>query len=117
MSKRSTSSRTSARASSASVSHAQVAGHRALEVVHVVEGDPGAVAHVGVDVARHGQVEQNEGPAHARRGHVLELVPADDLVRGSGGADHDVGLFELLRHVVERHRAAAESLGQAEARS
>ena len=99
------------------LAHGQVARHRLLEVVHVVERDARAVAHAGLDVARHGEVDQHQRAAHARR------WPPARAPRGrrSGAArrcdaDHDVGALELAREVVEGDRAAAEALGERRSR-
>ena len=73
---------------------------------------PGQSRTRGVDVARHGDVDQHQRPARALLRHQLELLAADDLVRRAGGADHDVGALELAGQVVEADGLAAEALGQ-----
>ena len=88
----------------------EVVGDRRLEVVDVAQRDARELAAARVDVARHGDVDQEQRPAVAGRHHELELLVADDRVRRGGRRDHDVGRLERLRQAVEAHDRAAEPL-------
>ena len=63
-----------------------------------------------IDVARHGDVDQQQRPAAAALHHGRELVALDDVVRRRGRGQHDVGALQLRRQRVEADRLAAEAL-------
>src|SRR6185503_3412312 len=83
----------------------EVGLHDALEVVDVVQPDPGEVARAGVDVARDRDVDQD--PAALR--HVARC---DDRSRSVRRGDHHVGGAQLAGEVLEADGAAAEAGGE-----
>ena len=83
-----------------------------LQVVHVVERHAGQVAAGRVDVARHGDVDEQQRPPAARAHDELELLLAEDRVRRRGRGDDDVRALELRGQLVQRDDAAVEALGQ-----
>ena len=77
-----------------------------LHVVEVVEEDAGHLPGVLGDVARHGDVDEEERPPAARGLRRLDVVAVNDHARGPGAADDDVGLRELAAEGLERGRRA-----------
>ena len=70
--------------------------------------------HPRVDVARHGDVDEQQRSSLSRGHHVLELVSLDDVVGRVGRRDDDVGLLQLFGQLLEAHGAALETLGEAD---
>ena len=70
-----------------------------------------------VDVARHGEVDQQQRPAAARLHHRGELLGADDRVRRGGRGDHDVGALELAGSASNEPEAPPKRCASAIARS
>ena len=93
---------------------AEVALHDRLQVVDVIQRDPVDVAAARVDVARHGDVDQQQRPAAALGHHQRQLLAAHDRVRRGGRGDDDVGLQQLLREFVQADDRATEALREAE---
>jgi hypothetical protein len=81
----------------------------ACRPVDVDQRDAGQQAALRVDVARHGEVQQQQRPPRARRHDHGQLLGADDRVRRGGGGDDDVGPLELAGQRVEGDRLAAEA--------
>ncbi len=93
------------------------AGDLRLQAVDVDERDARQRGALGLDVARHREVEQQQRPPAARGGDERELLGADDRVRGGGGGDDDVGALQLAGQRVEGDRVAAEAAGRARSRA
>src|SRR5262249_51184861 len=85
-----------------------------LHVVDVVQADPRYLTAGGLDVARHGDVDEQQRRPAAARHHLLQLVALDDVVGRVGGGDDDVGALELLGQLLEADRVAVEALGKAD---
>ena len=83
-----------------------------LHVVDVVQADAGDLAAGGLDVARDGEVDQQQRPPVRARHHLLQLVALDHVVGRVGRGDDDVGALQLLGQLLEADGAAAEALGQ-----
>ena len=62
-----------------------------LQVVDVVEVGVAHTVDLGVEVARHGDVDEEDGPVPAVLQRALDTLTRDDVVRRRGGADDDVG--------------------------
>ena len=92
----------------------QVALDHALDVVDVAEHDPFELRHGRIDVARHRDVDQEQGLSIPRAHHGVELVALDDVVRRVRRRDDDVGALELGRQLVEAHGMPAEALREAD---
>ena len=75
---------------------------------------PATAAHAGIDVARHGQIDQQQRPPVALLHHRGQLLRPDDRVRRGGRGDDDVGPHELLRQRVEGAGGATEALRQSD---
>ena len=90
----------------------EVALDQRLQVVHVVEAGGGDLAAARLDVARHGEVDQQQRPAAAHGHHLGERLALDHVVGGARGGDDDVGVGQLLGQLLEAHRMAAEALGE-----
>ena len=80
-----------------------------LQVVDVVEVGVAHAVDLGVEVARHGDVDEEHGAVPAALEGALDDLPGDDVVRRRGGADDDVGDGEVLLEVLEPHRLSADS--------
>jgi hypothetical protein len=83
-----------------------------LQVVDVVEVDVFQGLNAGIDIARDGQVDEEEGPVAAAFHHGLELVGVQQMVRGTGAADQDIDRVKRAHPAFERHGLSAEGGGQ-----
>src|SRR4029077_8434047 len=83
-----------------------------LNVVEVVEADAGNLAAGRLDVARDGDVDEQQRPSLTGPHHLCQLVALDDVVGRVGGGDDYVGPLQLLGKVLEAHGLAAEALGE-----
>ena len=81
-----------------------------LDVVDVVEADALELAAVGVDVARHREVDQQQRLLSPLPMITSSSRALDQVVGRVGGGDDDVGALELGRQLVDPDRAAAEAL-------
>ena len=54
------------------------------------------MVNLGIDVARNGNIDQEDRAVLAPAHDSFEQLPADDGVRGTRGGDHDVGQFQML---------------------
>src|SRR6202051_3301617 len=79
----------------------EVGGGDLLEVVDVVDEAALDLVHAGVDVAGDGDVDEEHGAVAAGGGGVLAVGAAEDLLRGAGRGDDDVGARGLLVEGVE----------------
>ena len=111
--KRSASSTTSR---SATLGLGAAAGQRLgddrLEVVDVVEVAAVELVHGGVDVARDGDVDEEQRAAAVRR----DVAGVDQEPRRSGRGEHDVDVAELARDLVERERLRRRTASRARGR-
>ena len=82
--------------------------HHVLQVVDVVEVGVAHAIDLGVEVARHGDVDEEDGPMAAVLERALDTLSRDDVVRRRGGADDDVGGGHVPFEVLEGHGAAAD---------
>ena len=87
-------------------------GGELFERVDVIQIDFLDLADRGVDVARDGDVDEEQRPEFPRAADLLDLVAADDGMRRAGGGDDDVHAFEHALPVVETHGAAAHFRGE-----
>ena len=92
--------------------HAQVPADLRLQRVHVQQRHALDGRAQRVDVARDGQIDEQQRPPAAGLHHGRELLGLDDRVRRGGGGDDDVGALQLARQRVEGARVAAELLRQ-----
>ena len=79
----------------------EVDGGYLLEVVNVVDEAAFDVVHFGIDVARNGDVDEEHGTVAAAVEELLAVGPGEDVLRGSGAGDDDVGAVGLLVEGVE----------------
>src|SRR5690606_33241406 len=84
---------------------------RALQVVDGVEERVLERGHVRLDVARHGQVDQQHRPVAARGQGGGDLRPRQDRRAAGGGREHDVGQEQVAVEFVQRQRHAAVARG------
>ena len=70
----------------------QVGVDHFLQIVDVVEEDVVQIVDRRVDVARHGDIDQEHGLVAAGGDDALHLVFVQDVVRRAAGGDHDVHL-------------------------
>ena len=82
------------------------------EVVEVVEVETVEWVYGGVDIAGHGEVEEEEGFAGAFAEGLLDGLIGEDVTRCSGGADDDIKAVELSGEVFEIDRSTAELTGE-----
>jgi hypothetical protein len=82
------------------------------EVVDRIQEDVVEFGDLGLDVARHGQIDHHHRPVAARLDRALDHAQADDRQgRGRTGHDH-VEARQRLADLVDAHGACAETLGQ-----
>ena len=91
---------------------AAVVFHRTFQVVHGVQVGVVEHRHAGLDVARHGQVEQQHGLAPARGQRRLDLDQAQHRLAAGGGREHHVGLGQVAVQFLQRQGVAAVAAGQ-----
>ena len=72
-----------------------------MEVVDVVDEAAFDLVHAGVDVAGDGDVDEEHRAVATALEHVLAVGAAEDLLRGAGGADDDVGAVGLGVELLE----------------
>ena len=89
----------------------------AAEVVEVVEHHLLQLADPGVEVARDGDVDDQEWAVAARPLDAGEAVEGHDRLGGGGGADDDVGLGQGVVERVEADDAALAASATAQARA
>ena len=82
-----------------------------LQIVNVEEVDVVDPAHLGVHVARHGNVDEEEQAVLAAPERPLDHRGGEDVARGARGADDDIGLLELLLQELEAHGDPVDLLG------
>src|SRR5581483_11201803 len=85
-----------------------------LQVVYIVQKDVVQAVHVRVNVARHGDVNEEERLAAPLAQYRSERLPADDRVGGGGRRDDDVGGGERLHEGVVLDGLAAQFRGHAD---
>mmetsp|Transcript_53732 Transcript_53732/g.126531 ORF Transcript_53732/g.126531 Transcript_53732/m.126531 type:complete len:410 (-) Transcript_53732:254-1483(-) len=86
--------------------------HLAGEVVHGVEVDVLQAGHLGLDVARHGQVQHQHRAALAGLERALHGAQADQRQAAGGAADDDVELAQHLAQFGQRQLRGPQTLGQ-----
>ena len=92
---------------------AQVGVDHLLEVVDVVAIDVVERVDAGLDVAGHGDVDEEQRPAAPRRASTrLTVAPGDHRLAGPGRGDHDVHGGQRRRQLVPRHRGPRQRAGQ-----
>ena len=74
-----------------------------LQVVHREEVGALQVVHPGIDVARHGDVDEEHRLELAPLHHRLHIPGADDGVGRAGGGEHDICPVELLEQLLKKH--------------
>ena len=80
--------------------------------VDVEQGDAEDLRDAGVDVAGHGDVDDEHRPIVTPAHRLLDVGPLDEHVVGAGGRQHDVGLGQRGRDVVEADGPASDPFGQ-----
>ena len=83
-----------------------------LQVVNVVNVDVFQLVAVGINVARHGDIDQQQRPVPALAKQRLQLVAGEYVVGSRGAADDDVDRLELLFPRVKPDGSTFELLGQ-----
>ena len=90
----------------------QIIARDALQVVHVVEVDVIEFADSGVNVARHGDVNQQQRsvftPFHQR----FQCRAIENMLRRGGAANGNVNALKFVRPIFKRHGARAKFGGQ-----
>ena len=94
------------------LSAGQIFGGNALQVVDGVEVHILDIGGGGVDVARHGNIHQQGGPALADRHGAADSSGVDDHMRGAGGADDNIGLRQVIIQQFKRNGAPPVAFGQ-----
>ena len=79
--------------------------HRRREVVHRVEVDVVQRRHLGLDVARHGQVDHEDRAVAALFQRAFDGAQADDGQGAGGAADDGVEFVQALGQVGQQHAA------------
>src|SRR5437870_2547954 len=84
-----------------------------LEVVDVVEVNVLQKVHLGFDVPRHRDVDQQQGPVFAELHDRLQFGAVENVMRRGGAADDDVDSFKFHCPLPEMNGASAEFPAQA----
>src|SRR5579872_2933899 len=87
-------------------------GRDLLQVVDVVDEDAFNLVDGRIDIAGHGNVDEEHRPVAAPMHEGLAVLAAEDRVRRASGADHDVGFARGLVEPVEWDYTAIERLSQ-----
>jgi hypothetical protein len=82
-----------------------------LQVVNVVDKDAFELSHCGIYIARDRNVDEEHGFVAAAVHECLAMFAAEDGMRGTGGADDNVGFADCVVELIERNYAAVELLG------
>ena len=86
--------------------------HHIGQVVDGVEVDVGQRLDLGLDVARHGQVNHEHGPVLAQFHGALDRAQANDGQRAGGAADDRVELVQAAGQVGQAHHFGAKAAGE-----
>ncbi|ABA50496.1 hypothetical protein BURPS1710b_3601 [Burkholderia pseudomallei 1710b] len=86
--------------------------HDRAEIVDGIEEHVLQLADFGLDVARHREVDHEDRPVAARLHRALDGAETDDRQRRCRARHDDVELVHARGQIGERHRAAAEALGE-----
>lgn len=81
------------------------------EVVEVVEVETVEWVYGGVDIAGHGEIEEEEGLAGAFAECLVNGLKGKDVTRCSGGTDDNIKAVELGGEVFEIDRSTAQLTG------
>ena len=79
----------------------EVGGGDLLEVVNVVDEAALDLVHEGIDIARDGDVDEEDGAVAAEFHEALAVGAEEDGLRGAGGGEDDVGAGGLGVELVE----------------
>ena len=90
----------------------QVLADDALQIVDVVQENVVQVAHLGFDVARHGDVDEKERPVVAMRHDLADHFRGNDRLPGRRRADHHIRLLDAAVQFAEGDGGGAELPGQ-----
>ena len=90
----------------------EVALHDLGEIVDAVQENVLERGRLGLDVARHPEVDDEHRRVAALADHALEQALADDRQRARRAGDDDVELRQPLGQLGERDRAGTETVGQ-----
>ncbi len=82
------------------------------EVVDAVQEHVVELRRLALDVARHGEVDDEHRRVPARLDRALEQALAEDRQRARRAGDDDVELVQAVGHLVQRDRLGAEALGE-----
>ncbi len=83
-----------------------------LKVIDGIQEDIAQLAHLGLDVARDGNVDHEDRTVAAFLQRPLDHALAQDRQRCGGRGDHDVGLDERLGNGIEGNRLTAQRPGK-----
>ena len=83
-----------------------------LEIVHIKQEDVVDGAHGWVNVARHGNVDEEQRASSALLHGPAQVSGPDDVARSRGRRDDDVNGSELGGQFLKGHGLAAQAAGQ-----
>ncbi len=83
-----------------------------MEVVHRIEVDVFQLAHLRLDVARHGDIDHEDGLVATLLERPLHRALAEDRQLAGSGADDDVTVDQFVRNVGQQHGMGAEFFRQ-----
>ena len=90
----------------------EVRGGDGLQVVDVVDEDAVELVDGGIDVAGHGNVNEEHGPITAAVHELLAVLAAEDGMGRTGRADDDVSLGGGFIELIEGDDSAIEGFGE-----
>ena len=84
----------------------------AVQVIDVVEVDVAQVVDPRIQIPRHGDVDEEQGPVAALAHHRTHLLLAQDQVGRAGGADDDVHPLQFPEDLLQAHGPAVVAARQ-----
>ncbi len=92
--------------------HCRVGLHNGLQIIDVVEIHIAQVLHRRVDVARHGNIDQEQRPVAPHPHQTRHLVSGQQDLRAAGRGHQDVRLLHRAEAIVKLDRPAPTFRGQ-----
>jgi len=91
---------------------AAILGDHLLQVVDAIEEDVVEIAHFGLDIPRHGDVDHEHRSMAAHLERPFDHALAEDRQLTGGGGDDDIGLLQCLGNGAELDRPGTAGFGQ-----
>ena len=86
--------------------------NNAFQVVDIIKRNAGQLRNFGVNVARYGNINQNQRPASTFGGYLAHVLFADNVMRRAGAGNDDVRSFGLLKIFIVGNGRAIKLVGK-----